>query len=336
MSLNEGPRDPLEAFWPDISRRLLAVGANRYRKPVTGKLLDELSSYAGASRDNLLMGNGADEVLYYVFTSLRRDADDFVVTLEPTYPDYRRYARAVGLNTRGVDLSQDFLFDPSDVARAARHPSCRAVLVCNPNNPTGNLFPTETIEEIIRDTACLVVIDEAYYEFSGVTFRDTALSNPRVVLLRTFSKGFSAAGLRFGYLVGHPDTVAAIHRVRTFFNLSLVIQAVALELLRHRDEIGRWNQELKLERERVRHAMCNLDSVEPHPSETNFILFRTAGDHRAVQLRLAERGFSVRDVSLHPLLANCLRVTIGGAEENNGFLAALQAGISQTTEGTAL
>ena len=89
MSLNEGPRDPIAAFWPDISRRLLEVGANRYRKLVTGRLLDELSAYVGAGRGSLLMANGADEVLYYVFTSLRRDADDFVVALEPTYPDYR-------------------------------------------------------------------------------------------------------------------------------------------------------------------------------------------------------------------------------------------------------
>ncbi len=324
MSLNEGPRDPLTALWSDISERLLGVGMNRYRRPVTGALLDELGRYVGVRADNLLMGNGADEVLYYIFTSMRRGPDDFVVSIAPTYPDYKRYARAVGLGMKEVTLSGDFLFDPSAVAAVAEHPRCRAVIVCNPNNPTGNLFPLEAVEELIRTTACLLIIDEAYFEFSGVTFLDRATTNRRVVLVRSFSKGFSAAGLRFGYLVGCRETVAEIHKVRTFFNLGLVTQAIALELLLHREEIGRWNRSIMQERKRLCTEMLRIPGITPYPSETNFVLFRVVGDHRAVQSFLASRGISVRDVSLHPLLANCLRVTIGTAEENSGFLDALR------------
>jgi histidinol-phosphate aminotransferase len=324
MSLNEGPRDPLAALWPDVSRCLLDVGVNRYRKPVTETLMRELSGYVGARPECLLMCNGADEVLYYLFTAIRRDSEDFVLTIAPTYPDYGRYARAVGLGMREVDLREDFLFEPSAVIEAAEDPRCRAVLVCNPNNPTGNLFPYQSIVRLIENVQCVLVIDEAYYEFSGVTCIDHALSKPHVILMRSFSKGFSAAGLRFGYAVGCRETVAELDKVRTFFNLGLITQAIALELLLHRREIETWNRSLIQERARVFREMLGMPGITPYTSEANFILFRVENGHRAIQNHLASRGFSVRDVSLHPLLARCLRVTIGNREENTGFLDALR------------
>ncbi len=327
MSLNEGPHDPLTALWPDISKRLLEVGTNRYRRPVTGALLNELGRYVGVPKENLLVGNGADEVLYYIFTSVRRASDDFIITIAPTYPDYTRYARAVGLGTQEVDLDEDFLFEPAAVIKAADDTRCRAVLVCNPNNPTGNLFPTEAIDELVRNAPCLVVLDEAYYEFSGVTCLDHALSEPHVVLMRSFSKGFSAAGLRFGYAVGCRETVAELHKVRTFFNLGLVTQAIALELLLHREELHGWNHCLIQERERLYGEMSGIPGIRPYPSKTNFVLFRVEGDHLATQNHLASRGISVRDVSLHPLLEKCLRVTIGNPEENRDFLRALRGSL---------
>lgn len=322
MSLNESPFNPFYYFKNDFLKELKGLNFNRYMQPISERLLNSLKTYINIEKDSeisLLWGNGADEMLYYFFTALRENLNDEILTIYPSYFDYKTYSSAVGMSINRILLNKDFSLPLEKLIEAAQNKKTKALIICNPNNPTGNLFSKKDILKLIKNCNKPVLIDEAYYEFSNFSFADEIKNYPHVLVLRTFSKGFSAAGLRFGYLIGHEKMLCNIKKVITAFNLSLFIQTAAYVLLKNKNRIFKWNKFLISEKEKIFIELNQIKEVIPFRSYTNFLLFK-AERHIDLYNHLLENSLSVRNVSNSNVLEKCLRVTVSSEKDNTLFI----------------
>jgi histidinol-phosphate aminotransferase len=326
MSLNESCLDPYQAIREPFLRRMEEVRLNRYLSPLTRELNQKLAAYAGfgIAPAQVVWGNGADDLLYHIFLAVREDPEAFAVSLAPSYFDYRTFCEMVGLKIRFLDLNEDFSFDADAYLRLASDPNCRLAILCNPNNPTGNLFPADqlrTIVDSLHDK--LVLIDETYYEFSGATFAGELGRHPNLILIRSFSKAFSGAGLRFGYAISSAANIHSLKKVLTTFHTSILNQAFALTILENagifRDQV-RGIIDLRYQTYARLHSIKGLTV---HPSKTNFLTF-TIGERTPELFQyLQDKNISVRNVGAHHRLQGCLRVTLSCAEDTEAFLTAV-------------
>lgn len=320
MCLNESTLDPYQTVKNEFQQLMENIHLNRYYSDITQDLDQEIANYAEIETDQFIAGNGADEMLYFLFNAVRDNRNSFALTLSPSYFDYQSYCDAVGLSLKNFPLSDDFSFDPENFMKLADHPDCRLVIICNPNNPTGNLFPYEDIIQIIeQNPQRLVLIDETYFEFSGVTYVPLIIKYPNLVIIRTFSKAFSAAGLRFGYLISCPENIHQIKKVVTAFNLSIFTQAMALAIIRNKDIFLEYNQQIIQQRELLYIDMKALPQVMVFKSFTNFLLFRHK-DYIDLFNYLKENEIAVRNVGDQGILKNCLRVSVADDKLNRIFI----------------
>lgn len=319
MCLNENPLNPYPELKEEFHQILANIPLNRYFNKVTQELKHELTEYTGLDPNYILMGNGADELLYYLFTSLN-DPNSYLLSLAPSYFDYTSYSSAVGMSSRYLHLDQNFNFEEENFLQLLQPRDCKLGVICNPNNPTGNLFSKSKIVNILKNTDKLVLVDEAYFEFCGVSLIDQVEKYSNLIILRTFSKSFAAAGLRFGYLISNPDNIKEINKVVTAFNLSLLIQAFALVIMRNKEIFLKNIDEIVQERKYVFAALKKIDKITPINSSTNFITF-TAGERtRKLFEYLQNQGIALRAVWQHPVLENHIRVTISNKKDNKFFL----------------
>jgi histidinol-phosphate aminotransferase len=321
MCLNESTLNLWKTVQDAALRKLDAVPLNRYFNPITDELLNRLSDYAGVPQEWLAMGNGADEMLYYLFVATRQDAASFAVSAAPSYFDYKSYTSAVGMGIKLVDFTPDYRFPLAAYLDACDHPDCRLVILCNPNNPTGHLLDASSIEAVIQaNRHKLVLIDETYYEFSGVTWKDRLDEYPNLVLVRSFSKGFSAAGLRFGYCIARPEVINELKKVMTAFHLSLLTQATVCAMLHKQELFMQHNARVKELKEQLYASLDAIEGMTVHPSATNFLTFSLGQETAQLFEYLNNHEIAVRAVWAHPVLANTLRVTVGTAEQNMRFI----------------
>lgn len=323
MCLNENPLNPYPELKKEFHSILAGVSFNRYFNEVTQELKSELSNYTGVNKNCILMGNGADEMLYYLFTAVN-DPDSYILTLAPSYFDYTSYSSAVGLSARYLHLTQNFDFTEDEFLYLLKDDNCKLGIICNPNNPTGNLFSGQKIINILENTDKLILIDEAYFEFSGVTFVDLIQKYPHLIILRTFSKSFATAGLRFGYLLSNQENIKEINKVITAFNLSLVIQAFALIILRNKEIFLEQINKIVKERVFIFSELKKIKEIEPIRSYTNFITFKAGEVSEALFEYLKEQGIALRAVWQHPVLKDHLRVTLSSEKDNRSFLHKVQ------------
>ena len=326
MCLNESFVNPWEKIGHKLIDRLTKIDFNRYFNKITEELYDKLSEYIGfnITRENLILGNGADEILYFLFTALREKNEDKILTFHPSYFDYATYGKAVGLKIEKIEINQDFSFPIDKYIKKLREDNnVKLGIICNPNNPTGNLFSEEEIIKILNSTEKLILVDEAYFEFSKTSMVKYLEKHENLLILRSFSKGFSAAGLRFGYIIGNQDIIYQIKKIVTAFNLSLITQAIATELLDNKDLFIEVNEIVIAEREKMYQELLKIDGITPFQSKTNFILFRVEGEdtaHIKLHRELEENGIATRNVSNDNVLKNCLRVTIDSPYNNLKFI----------------
>jgi len=326
MCLNESALDPFQAVREAFLERMASVSLNRYFSPVTQELAAALADYAGhgISPQQLVWGNGADDMLYSTFIAVREDDRSFAVALSPSYFDYKRYANAVGLEVRFVPLNEQFDFDLDAYLALLAHPHCRLAIVCQPNNPTGNLFDEEKIVAILRATNKPVLVDETYFEFSGRTLAGRLDEFANLLIVRSFSKSFSAAGLRFGYTLGRQENIDQLRKVMTFFHSSILIQTLALTMLEHRELFLAHNRQICAARDALYAELRAVPGLRVWPSSTNFLLFSVGAPTPTLHQHLQDCDIAVRDVGAHPLLANCLRVTVSSAEDNAAFVSTVR------------
>jgi len=322
MCLNESCLDPYQAIKEQVLQRMEITHLNRYLSPVTEELHQKLADYIGhgIKPENVIWGNGADDILYHIFLAVRENAASHAVSLAPTYFDYKTFCGAVGLGIRSLDLNPDFSFDTDRFLEMASHPDCRLAILCYPNNPTGNLFPPEQIRHIIRNLPDkLVLVDETYYEFSGCTFVPELKDHPNLILTRSFSKAFSSAGLRFGYAISSAENIYELSKVFTTFHTSIFNRVFAATILENVPLFCAHVRRIIAMRDEMFALLSAIPSLTVFPSHTNFLTF-TLGE-RTPQLfdYLKDNDIAVRDVGAHPLLRHCLRATLSSEEDNQAL-----------------
>ncbi|MBK5967255.1 MULTISPECIES: histidinol-phosphate transaminase [Thiorhodovibrio] len=302
---------------------------NRYPDPQASELQQALRETMGIAPEmGLVLGNGSDELIQMLALALGAPGRT-VLSFEPGFVMYRMIATFAGLEYVGVPLRADNFALDLDAALAAIETHRPAVtFIAYPNNPTGNLFDAEAIARIIEASPGLVVVDEAYAPFTDHSFLSRLGEWPNLLVLRTVSK-MGLAGLRLGYLAGPPEWIREIDKTRLPYNINVLTQASAVFALNHATVFDAQTREIRAERERLAAALDsikgNINGLVVYPSEANFILLRVAGGTAGrVFDGLKAAGVLIKKLDgAHPQLHDCLRVTVGTAEENQEFLAAL-------------
>jgi len=320
MCLNESSLNPFELIGQKVVKKLHSVPLNHYFNNITSKLRKELAKYVGVFSNCLAFGNGADEMLYYIFTSVRNNNDSYAVSLAPSYFDYQSYTSAVGLKIKFLDLDKNFDFNVKEYLQLSNSKNCKLSILCNPNNPTGNLLDTEKVIEIIQRTDHLVLIDETYFEFSGITMVNLINRFPNLIVVRSFSKSFSIAGLRFGYVVSQPANIKELEKVITAFHLNLLTQTFVVTILENKELFLAHNMDVVKFRDQMYEELQKIPEVKVYESTTNFLIFNVGEKSADLFKYLSKNGIAVRPVWTHPLLKNCLRVSISSEENNRLFL----------------
>lgn len=278
----------------------------------------------------LLFGNGSDELIQILLTAVAIPGRT-VLAPEPTFVMYGQIARSLGLEYVGVPLSPlEFALDTGQMAAAIRQHRPSVIFLAYPNNPTGNLFDESAIEAILSSAPGLVVIDEAYAPFAEATYMARICEYPNLLLLRTVSK-LGLAGLRLGYLVGHPSWIEQFDKVRLPYNINVLTQVSAEFAISNYSLYQHQNDAIRAERAKLFKALSELDGITPFPSRANFILFKVTGrDAGDVYLKLKCAGILIKNLSDgHPLIHGCLRVTVGTPDENQSFLRTLKRIVSK-------
>jgi histidinol-phosphate aminotransferase len=269
----------------------------------------------------LVLGNGSDEILQ-MLTAVVAKPGAVVLAPDPSFVLYRMQAELANLRFVGVPLRADLTLDVDAMLAAIETHRPALVWLAYPNNPTGTLFDARDIERIVEATPGLVAVDEAYHAFADATFLPRVLDFANLVVVRTLSK-VGMAGVRLGYAAGHPAWIAEIDKVRPPYNVNTLTQVAVPVLLRYTDLLAEQAAAIRRERARVAAALAGLRRVTVFPSHANFLLVRVP-DAAVWFATLKEAGILVKNVDgWHPLLAGCLRITIGTPAENNAVLDAL-------------
>jgi histidinol-phosphate aminotransferase len=328
LDANEAP--PL--FGHDLRERLARVAADtaweRYPDPTASELRAAIAARCGVSRDEVLVGVGSDELITLLLTALdrpKRRPRAAVVTLTPTFVMYKMSARARGLGVIEVPLDADWDLADESVLRALDMVAPNLIFVASPNNPTGTMVAPDRLRRVIEAASgAVVVVDEAYVDYASRDQLDLYREYPNVVVLRTMSKiGF--ASLRVGWLIGRPELVRELDKVRLPYNLNTLSQRLgALVLGEYADEIRRVCRLVVDERERLAAELGRMPRVRVTPSEANFLWIKTDRSAGEVFAGLCDRGVLVRTFHRSSgRVASHLRVTVGTRAEDDAFLAAL-------------
>lgn len=306
-----------------LGKRLADVALNRYPAERGELLRAKLAEHAGMPDGcDIMLGNGSDELISLLAMACAVPGNSVLAPL-PGFVMYAMSARLQGLPFVGVQTTADFELDLPAMLAAVREHRPALVYLAYPNNPTANLWDDAAIDAIIEAAPGLVVIDEAYQPFAARDSMARLARHEHVLLMRTMSK-FGLAGVRIGYLMGRKPLIAEIDKLRPPFNISVLNCEAALFALEHVDEYARQAAIIRSERDRLLAALRELPGVTPFPSEANMILVRVR-DSAAAFAGMKSRGVLVKNVAgLHPLLANCLRLTVGTPDENVSMLQALK------------
>jgi len=311
----------------EVAQIVSGLALNRYPVPSATKLRalirDVMQVPAGC---DVLLGNGSDECIQYITAAVAREGA-VVMAPAPSFAMFQMHALFYRLRFCGVTLNVDFSLDTGAFLAALDREKPALVWIAFPNNPTGNAFPVADIERIIRAAPGLVVIDEAYQPFAGATFMPRLADFENLAVMRTVSK-ISMAGLRLGYVAARSEWIEAFNKTRSPFNINVVTEAVSIKLLENKAVLDEQAARVLAEREPVRAALSTLPGLLVYPSSANFLLARVEGGKGAgtrVFQRMKESGVLVKDFSGgHPLMENCLRLTIGTPDENRAMIEALR------------
>ncbi len=314
------PNELKEAFWQRVRDRDWARYPDFHLRQVT----ERLAEHAGVSPDMVLVGNGSNELIQ-VTLMVTLSRGDTVVIPTPTFTLYALLATVLGATPQSVMLRRgDFALPAKEIIAAAQAKQARAVVLCTPNNPTGNIHAEADVRQIIEACDGFVIVDEAYHEFCDQDFRALLDDYENVVLLRTFSKAWGLAGARLGYLLGPPALVREIAKAKLPYGLNIFSETAALIALDHRETMQEQVVEISRQRDLLFDALVKLEGVHPYPSQANFVLTRFDRPSAEVFAACLERGVLIRDVSHYPGLAGHLRLSVGTAEENEILLAVLE------------
>ncbi len=297
---------------------------NRYPDPLQGEVKALLSQVKQVPDENIFLGNGSDEAIDLLFRAFCEPRIDNVVAIDPTYGMYQVCAEVNDVEYRKVLLDENYQFT-ADSLLAAADEHTKVIFLCSPNNPTGNDLCRTEIEKLLNAFDGLVVVDEAYIDFSdSPSFRFELKNYPNIVVLQTFSKAWGSAAIRLGMAFASEEIIGLFNKIKYPYNVNLLTQQQAIQMLGRKEEIEAWVAILKEERARMENELLQLPLTEKiFPSQANFILVRVA-DATAIYNYLVAQGIIVRNRHSVSLCGNCLRITIGTPEENNTLIDAMK------------
>ena len=303
----------------EIGRAAAQAHINRYPDPSAEKLKQAIARVWKIDADRMLLGNGSDELIQAIILAFGGP----VLTPTPTFAMYDITARALSQKVVAVPLTDEFDLDADAVIKAAKRTKAKVIFLACPNNPTGNRFSPDAVRKVLEKTDAVVVVDEAYFSFSGKTFLPYLNRHHNMIILRTLSK-IGLAGLRVGVLAASKEVVEELNKIRLPYNINMLSQAAALVALKHWRTLNAQISLLISERRKLYNALLRTPGVTPFPTDTNFILLWVEKDATAVFRSLRKRGILVKNLDRPGPLKNCLRVTIGTPKENEEFLKELK------------
>jgi len=327
LNTNESPFPPPAAWLEAVADIARSIQWNRYPDRAVTELRETIARRHNVSPANVFVANGSNEVLQTILLAYG-GAGRCVATFEPTYQMYSQIARVTGAEVVQGERRSDLTLDPLEIERVLTRHKPSVSFLCNPNNPTGIIEPRENLEAMLAHTTGVVVVDEAYAEFSEWSAIDMVSEDKPLAVTRTFSKTLSMAALRVGYVVAPKQMIADLEIAVLPYHLDSFKQAATIAALGFVSEMEQRVDLIKSERARVFAAISDMD-CDVWPSGSNFILFRPRSTvASAVWQRMVDSGVLVRDFSTTPRLTGCLRVTVGTPDENSAFLDALTAALS--------
>ena len=325
LNQNENPFDAPAVLKRAVAERLAALPWNRYPAFDPTDLLTRLAERHGWTADGVLVGNGSNELIQATLAVTVGEGTP-VVTPVPTFTLYRLLATVYGGRSVGVPLAPGFAFDVDALVAAVRDARAAVVVVNTPNNPTGTPLPEGAAARLLAETDALVVLDEAYQDFGGPSAVPLLAAHPRLVVLRTFSKAMSLAGLRFGYALAHPAVAREIAKAKLPSNVNVVTLAAAHAALDHGAVFEQQIEVVRHSRALLTQQLRAVSGLTAYPSAANFVLIRCDARPAAEVFRrlVADHGILVRDVSASPGLEGCLRITVGTEGDVNAVVSAHQ------------
>lgn len=321
-------RDEFEQFsqpmiYLDANESPFSNSINRYPDPQQKDLKEILATKNNISRDNILLGNGSDEVLDLLFRAFCEPNQDNVITLPPTYGMYSVLANLNAIQNKEVLLTLDFQLNVDKIFEAINQKT-KIIFLCSPNNPTGNSFSGDAVIKLLSKFKGLVVIDEAYIDFSEEESWLSILEDfPNLVITQTLSKAFAMAGLRIGILYASKEIIKILNRIKPPYNINVLSQETAIKKLQQ-STVPYQVKRTIIERKKLKKELQKCSFVSKvYPSKANFILFKVDDANFRYQ-QFLENGIVVRNRSTQPLCENCLRISIGLKEENEKVIQILK------------
>lgn len=316
LDKNEIPWNLSSKVEEAIFKRLRTMEFNRYPDSNCTELKAAISGYTGVDATGIAVGNGSDELISVVLQTFINPGDTVAVH-NPSFAVYKIDGTVCGARVWEYDLDSNFGMKLEEFISCLQREKPKLVFVCNPNNPTGSRLELPDIEQILKKTDGIVVVDEAYFEFSGLTAAGLLSDYENLIILRTFSKAFGLAALRVGYMLASPSIISFVERVRATYNVNAFAQTVAVEVLKNIDSVTERIEIIKSERERLATKLNKLEGLHCFDSWSNFLLMRSAYADE-IYRKLQEAGVYIRGFS-NPMLKDCIRVTIGSSVENDRF-----------------
>src|SRR5499427_1174783 len=323
INQNENPFDMPQEIKDEVARRLATRPWSRYPDFVPSELLDQLAAFAGWIPDGTLAGNGSNELIQAVLAVLVGPGVKVVIS-EPTFTLYRQIVTIFGGQVISVPLTSRLEFDISALIDATRDLTGGVLILCSPNNPTGCRIEDSDLIELARGFDGIVIVDEAYHEFSGHSVVPLLAELPNLIVLRTFSKAMAMAGLRVGYMLSSPDLVREVHKATLPYNLNFFSATAAQVACERYDLLRPAIDQIVAERDRLFSALAEIPGLGPVMSFANFMVVRSTVSPAVIFQGLLQKDILVRDVSHYPMLADYFRVSVGSPDENDRLILALR------------
>ena len=316
--------DGSEMIFLDANENPFDNGVNRYPDPYQRSLKSVLSEQKGLTEQQILLGNGSDEVLDLIYRAFCEPNQDNIVTLPPTYGMYKVLAGINAVENREVLLTRDFEPNVTEILKVADSNS-KLLFICSPNNPTGNAFQKKGIKELLESFNGLVVVDEAYIDFSNDESWVSELKQyPNLIVTQTLSKAYGLAGIRLGICYASEEIIGILNKIKPPYNVNQLTQQRALQRVLHQDLVKQEVKQILDEREELIKALKDLEFVTAlYPTDANFVLAKVDDANKRYQ-QLLEKQVVVRNRSTQPLCENTLRFTVGTPEENKKLIAILK------------
>ncbi len=315
LDANEGNKDLFKDLIKDIGDDFYL---NLYPDDNYTQLKEAIVNYIGCKIENISVGNGSSELLDLCVKTFV-DTNELILSLDPTFSMYSIYAKIVNSRYIGAGEGNDFTINVDDVIKSIEENDPKLTIICNPNNPTGTIIKRDDVLRIVKSTDNVVIVDEAYMEFSNESVVDEIENYDNLIVVKTMSKAFSMAGIRTGYLIANEELVKTIEKVRPPYNLNSISALLATKALKQKDKMLSYVENLKVEREKIYEKLLDM-GVKAYKSGANFVFFSSKVDNLAE--KLIDNDVLIRKFG--GKLDNYYRVTVGSPKENEAFLNAMK------------